>query len=155
MQLFAVVPLNSLDCYPMGGYRTGPFAAPPLETGWGIFDGASCHTIPAASCLPRHGFAHIHKLFTHMHIHTHIHTCTHAPTDTHTHTHTHTYTCPKIQTRTRIHTRSYTQNEFHTRTPACTCAGCTMVDSSDPEAPGREGVSNFKNFGATAAAEKS
>jgi len=30
-----------------------------------------------------------------------------------------------------------------------------MVDSSDPEAPGREGVSNFKNFGATAAAEKS
>ena len=38
-QLFAIVPMNSLECYPMGGYRTGPFAAPPLATGWGGFDG--------------------------------------------------------------------------------------------------------------------
>ena len=40
-QLFAVVPMSALECYPMGGYRTGPFAAPPLATGWGGFDGCS------------------------------------------------------------------------------------------------------------------
>ncbi|EKX47438.1 hypothetical protein GUITHDRAFT_152110 [Guillardia theta CCMP2712] len=33
--------LTALECYPMGGYRTGPFSAPPLQTGWGSFDGCS------------------------------------------------------------------------------------------------------------------
>ena len=42
VQLYAIVPLSSLQCYPMGGYRTGgTFAAPPLTTGWGGFDGCS------------------------------------------------------------------------------------------------------------------
>jgi hypothetical protein len=40
VQLYAIVPMSSLQCYPMGGYR-GSFAAPPLTTGWGGFDGCS------------------------------------------------------------------------------------------------------------------
>jgi hypothetical protein len=42
VQLYAIVPMSSLQCYPMGGYRTGgSFAAPPLTTGWGGFDGCN------------------------------------------------------------------------------------------------------------------
>ncbi len=37
-QLYAIVPLSSLQCYPMGGARTGPWGD-PLATGWGTFDG--------------------------------------------------------------------------------------------------------------------
>jgi hypothetical protein len=37
-QLYAIVPLSSLQCYPMGGPRTGPWSD-PLATGWGTFDG--------------------------------------------------------------------------------------------------------------------